>query len=123
MKQVLRGYWAAIALIFAASGAQAGACGYDYCWGAVAIGPNGVYGYAHSWASETDAVNTALQGCGGNCDVVRSFYNSCAAMAQASNGGWGWAYAGTRAAAEANALAYCRDYGPNCQLRVWSCSP
>lgn len=123
MIRLLRRILPAIVLGLAAGSAQAGACGYERCWGAVAIGPNGAYGFAHSWSNETDAVNTALQGCNGNCDVVRSFYNSCAAMAQSSNGGWGWAYAGSRDVAEQNALSYCRDYGPNCQVRVWSCSP
>lgn len=102
--------------------ATAGSCGYDYCWGAVGVGPNGAYGFSHSWATEQDAINAAQEGCGWSCDNMRTFYNACAAIAVASNGGWGWAYDVNRSRAEQTALSYCRDFGPSCVVRVWSCS-
>lgn len=100
----------------------AGSCGYEYCWGAVAVGPGGAYGYSHSWGSEDEAYDAAMQGCEYDCDTIQTFYNTCAAIATASNGGWGWGYDSTRHSAEVLALGYCSQNGPNCQVRVWSCS-
>ncbi|WP_372884142.1 DUF4189 domain-containing protein [Shimia sp.] len=102
---------------------NAGQCGYEQCWGAVGIGPGGAYGWAHSHASEGAAYNAAQRGCRGNCDQIRTFYNTCGAIARASNGGWGWGWASSRQAAENTALGYCREYGANCRVAVWACSP
>ena len=74
----------------AAGAASAGQCGWDYCWGAVGFGPGGAYGYAYSHYSETDAYNAAQDGCGWNCTEVKTFYNTCGAMAVGVNDGWGW---------------------------------
>ena len=105
-----------------AGAATAGSCGYEYCWGAVAVGPNGAYGFAHSWGSEQQALDTANAGCEWDCTIARTFYNSCAAIAVADNGGWGWAYESSRELAESSAMNYCMDNGYNCRVRVWSCS-
>jgi len=106
-----------------APAAYAGECGYDYCWGAVGFGANGAWGYSHGQISENDAVNVAQDGCGWNCTVVRTFYNTCGAIAVADNGGWGWAHAPTMSDAESSAIAYCVPHGRNCRVRVSSCSP
>lgn len=106
-----------------AAAAAAAQCGYDYCWGAVGFGPGGAYGFSHGHVSEQDAYNAAQDGCGWDCTEVRTFYNSCAAMAVGQSGGWGWAYDRTRSLAERNALNYCADYDYGCQIRVWACSP
>lgn len=105
-----------------AHAAAAGQCGYINCWGAVGIGPQGAWGFSHSYAYEGDAISR-VQGECPNCNVINTFYNSCGAMAVASNGGYGFAWAGSRYEAERAALGYCRDYGPNCKNVVWSCSP
>ncbi|MDJ0825059.1 MAG: DUF4189 domain-containing protein [Rhodobacter sp.] len=110
-------------LLLAASAAQAGQCGYDFCWGAVGIGPYGAYGYSYAHRSEDAAIGAAQDGCGGNCNNIHTFYNTCGAMAQGSDDAWGFGWAGTRAQAEANALGYCRDYGSGCAITVWACSP
>ncbi len=103
--------------------ALAGQCGYELCWGAVAVGNNGAWGTAYGQYSESAAVNRAQSGCQGNCNIVRAFYNSCAAIAMADNGGWGWATEKNRELAESSAMNYCMDYGRNCRVKVWSCSP
>ena len=103
--------------------AVAGQCGYQYCWGAVGIGPGGAWGYSYGQYSEQDAINTLQNECGWDCDTVRTFYNTCGAMASGSNGSWGFGWGGSRAIAEGNALDYCYQYGNNCQVRVWACSP
>ena len=107
----------------AAGAASAGQCGYDYCWGAVAFGPGGAYGWAHSHWSETDAYNAAQDGCSWNCTEVKTFYNTCGAMAVGVNDGWGWGYSPTRAGAENIAMGYCNQYDYGCSVRVWACSP
>ena len=108
---------------FAFAGASiAGQCGYQKCWGAVAIGPGGAWGAAHSYTSEQAAANAAQGGCEGDCNNIRTFYNQCGALAEGSNGNWGFGYGGTRDIAEVNALSACYDYGPNCGIRAYSCS-
>lgn len=102
--------------------AQAGQCGYAYCWGAVAVGDYGAWGYAYGQPSDTAAANVAQSGCEGNCNILKTFYNSCAAIAVGNNGGWGWAYEKNRELAESSAMNYCMDYGRNCEVKVWACS-
>ncbi len=114
---------AALAAWIAMTGAaSAGQCGYEYCWGAVATGPNGASGYAYSHVTERNAHDVALEGCGGACDRVRTFYNSCGAIATGGNGAWGWATGGTRQAAQSGALGHCSGNGRDCHIRVWACS-
>lgn len=110
------------AVIFTATPARAQSCGYAQCWGAVAIGPGSAYGFSHGYGSERDAINVAQQGCQYDCNVVRTFYNTCAAIAVADNGGWGWGWHAQRELAESTAMNYCMDQGRNCRVRVWSCS-
>jgi hypothetical protein len=113
---------AAAAMVVLGGAAEAGQCGHAQCWGAVGIGPNGAYGYSFDAPSESRAISIAQSGCGGNCTQIKTFYNTCGAMAQGSNGAWGFGWANTRGQAEANAMAYCRQNGPNCGISVWSCS-
>ncbi len=103
---------------------SAGQCGYDLCWGAVAFNANtGAYGYAYSYFSEGQAANAAQEGCGYNCPEVKTFYNQCGAAAIGANGGYGWGFGLSRAAAENVAMSYCNNYDYGCQVLVWSCSP
>lgn len=109
--------------VFAAQTAFAGQCGYAYCWGAVAIGGNGMWGWAHSHYSEQNAINALQRECKGKCDNVHTFYNTCGAIAKAPAGNWGFGTGGTRESAEYSALAYCAQYGDGCVVQAWSCSP
>ena len=119
----IRKIWGALAVaLMTAGAAQAGQCGYEYCWGAVGTSANGHWGWATGQWSEQDAVNRVQAECGGNCDAIRTFYNTCGAMARASNGGWGFGWAPTRGQAETLSLQYCRNEGPNCRVLVWACS-
>jgi len=104
--------------------AMAGQCGYDYCYGAVAYNPNtGSYGWSHSHWSETDAANAAQEGCGYNCTEVKTFYNTCGAVALGANGGAGWGFGFPRQAAQNQALSYCNGVDYGCRVLVWACSP
>ncbi|GAA6180550.1 MULTISPECIES: DUF4189 domain-containing protein [unclassified Shimia] len=111
------------AAIFAGQSVLAGQCGYAYCWGAVAIGPNGAWGYSHSHYSEQNATHALQTECEWDCDNVHTFYNTCGAIAKAHAGNWGFGKGSTRQSAEYSALAYCSQYGDGCEVKVWSCSP
>ena len=67
------------------SNAVAGSCGYDRCWGAVAIGPNG-QAWAHSYSSERAAINAIANNCRGRCSTIKTFYNTCGAIASSPSG-------------------------------------
>lgn len=112
-----------VALIFSAGTAMAGQCGYDYCWGAVGVGPGNAWGFSHGYASEQQAWNAVQGECGGDCDNIHTFYNACGAIAMASDGSWGFDWGYSQGEAESKALGQCNRYGPDCSIRVWACSP
>lgn len=101
----------------------AGQCGFAFCWGAVAVGPNGAWGYAHSQTTEDRAVGNLQRACEGDCDNLHTFYNSCGAIAEDAQGNWGFGRGDSRIFAEQAALSFCGRYGQGCQIRVWACSP
>lgn len=105
-----------------AASADAGSCGYTYCWGAVGVGTNGAAGWAHSYSSESDAYWSVNDSCQGNCETIKTFYNTCGAIAQASNGGWGFGWHADLETAKSIAMSYCMDNGYNCSTRAWACS-
>lgn len=112
----------AIGLIFALSAPAFAACANGYCWGAVGIGPRGAWGNAYDYPSERAAANAVQSNCGGNCKVIKTFYNTCGAIAQGDNGGWGWAWAATADDAASSAIAYCVPNDRNCRVTTWACT-
>ncbi|MBI6630799.1 DUF4189 domain-containing protein [Pontibaca salina] len=114
---------ASIAWLAITGAASAGQCGYDYCWGAVAVGPHGATGFSYSHVTEKNAHQVAIEGCNGVCARVRTFYNACGAIASGRDGAWGWATGRTKLDAQSGALAQCGQHGKDCQIQVWSCSP
>lgn len=115
----------AVSAVSAALGTQvnAGQCGHQYCWGAVAFNPiTGAYGYAYSFFSEGQAVDAAQEGCGYNCPEIKTYANQCGAAAIGANGGYGWGVDVDPARAEYAALTYCQNYDYGCQVLISSCS-
>ena len=108
--------------LLAPAGAQAGDCGYRDCWGAVGIGPGGAYGWSFGMPSEKRAIRVVRRECGGNCTVIRAFYNTCGAMAQAPNGAWGFGWHQDPGVARRLARKYCAERAKGCRVRVWACS-
>ena len=88
-------------------------------WGSIAYNSKtGSYGYDVDRTTKRDAETEAFRLCGANCDLVRSFRNSCGAVAVrpnrvASDTG------ASREIAEAKALRKC---GANCKIAVWACT-
>jgi len=118
LKQVL----ILILIVWFPATARASECGQKFCWGAVAIGPDGAYGWSQGWNSEPGAINATQDGCKDRCMTFKTFYNTCGAISVADNGGWGWGWADTVKAAQKRASDYCADNGKNCAPRVWACS-
>jgi len=76
-----------------------------YYWGAIALSlSTGRVGASYNYATKTAGNRAAVKRCGsGDCQVVVSVANGCAALAEASNGNLGWAYARTLSVAERTA--------------------
>ena len=109
-------------LMGASSSAQAGECGYQQCWGAVAFGPSGKISYAYGLWSERAAYRKAVKSCKGACSEVRTFYNECAAVSRGADWKWSWSKAPTRRLAESRANAACSSTSSDCKVIVWACS-
>lgn len=109
---------AALAGVALAPQAARADCTVGDCWGAVAFGPNGAWAYSVNEPSREAASQSALGQCGGKCERVLTFHNSCGAYA-AGDDGYGWGNAQSREAAEERALQEC---GAGCTIRVWGCT-
>jgi Caspase domain/Domain of unknown function (DUF4189) len=96
-------------------------------FGALAVDANrGVrYGYSFNYANVADARARANKECGGDCTIVLTFQNTCAAYAadqSRANGATGWGRGETKETAQKVALSYCKRYGgTSCQVRVSAC--
>jgi len=96
-------------------------------YGAIAYGTeSGAYGYSYDFADEQSAENEAMRSCsanGNDCKVVYQFWNSCAALAAASDGSYSIENADNEDAAQRRALAACEQKGgESCEIKVWSCT-
>jgi hypothetical protein len=95
--------------------------------GAIALGQCTRIGWANNYASMSGARAEALDQCGangdGSCKVVVTVRNGCAAVAIADGcRARGWAWSGSRGAAERMALNECFSQGgSNCTIRRWIC--
>jgi hypothetical protein len=113
---------AAVLLAFSALATDAAGArfGKRQLWGSIAYNSKtGSYGYAVDRTTKRDAETEAFRLCGANCDLIRSFRNSCAAVAArpkrvASDTG------ASREIAETKALKKCG--GSECKIAVWACT-
>ncbi|GAA6209379.1 hypothetical protein NBRC116601_26720 [Cognatishimia sp. WU-CL00825] len=103
--------------------ALAGTCGYKDCWGGVGFGADGKVGAAYGQWSEQEAFKAVQRACDWGCVQVRTFKNTCAAMAKGQDGKWSWAYSKSRSKAEATAIKICDAKTYDCNVVVWACSP
>jgi hypothetical protein len=86
---------------------------------------NGDYGWSADFANQAAAEQTALSGCsaGSNCKIVYDFWNSCAALAAASDGSYAIEGGDNQDGAQRSALASCeKNGGQGCKIQVWSCT-
>ncbi|GAA5165632.1 hypothetical protein GCM10023321_55880 [Pseudonocardia eucalypti] len=91
-------------------------------WAAIAISPRtGNVGWSLNAPSAGSAVGRAVSQCGASdCQAVVRVTNGCAAVAQARNRAWGWAYAGS--ADRAASLARSAAPGPGARVIKWVCT-
>jgi serine/threonine-protein kinase len=84
------------------------------------------WGYSYNWDSRYEAEQRALQECsakGRACKVVTWFKNNCGALANGSNGAYGYAWGPNKEAAIRKATRYCRQQGgTHCTWRCWACN-
>lgn len=96
--------------------------------GALAIDSNQgkQYGWADGHKSIGQAEQRALRECGSGCQIVLRFESGCGAYAadqSRQSTAYGWATAGTSAAAQDRALSECRSRrGSSCIVRAWGCN-
>ena len=99
--------------------ATAARYGKRQLWGSIAYSTRtGAYSYAVDRKTKREAEAEAFRICGTNCDLLRTFRDSCGAVAArpkrvASDTG------ASREIAEAKALRKCGD---NCKIAVWACT-
>ncbi len=111
------GLLVAFALSFDAAAAR---YGKRQLWGSIAYSTKtGAYGYAVDRKTKREAEAEAFRICGTNCDLLRTFRDSCGAVAArpkrvASDTG------ASREIAEAKALKKCG--GGECKIAVWACT-
>ena len=101
----------------------AGSCGYEFCWGAVAVGKNGSASRSSGQRTAPDAVARAMTACGENCVLVEPFVNGCGAIAQSFERTLFSGFADDADGARAEAMALCEANSKySCRIRVQACS-
>jgi hypothetical protein len=89
-------------------------------WGAIAYNSTtGAYGFAVDRTSKRSAEAEAFRQCGGDCDVIRTFRNTCGAIAD-SERHFAWDTGASREIAEMKARKKCGSDA--CRILVWACT-
>lgn len=91
-------------------------------WAAIAISvETGNIGYAYEQPSGSAAASAAVDGCAASdCQEAVRVTNGCAAVAQARNLAWGWAYAASLDEAEREAVR--STPGKGARVLAYACS-
>ena len=109
-----------VATLVAAFDASAAARQSRQPWGAIAFNSRtGAFGYAVDLASRRAAEKEAFRQCGPDCDVIKTFRDSCGAIA-AKQKHFAWQTGASREIAERKALGKCGD--GDCKISVWACT-
>ncbi len=83
------------------------------------------YGWSADFENQSDAEQKALSSCSANsnCKIVYDFWNSCAALAAASDGRYAIEGGDNEDIAQRSALAACEQSGgQGCEIQVWGCT-
>jgi hypothetical protein len=91
-------------------------------WAAIAVSvETGNIGYAYEQPSAAAASGAAVDGCdASDCQEAVRVTNGCAAVAQASNRAWGWAYAASLDEAEREAVR--STPGKGARMLAYACT-
>ena len=100
-----------------------GSCGWERCFGAMAVGESGAIGRAAGFITLPEAAASAQNRCGSGCRDVEVFWNACGVVAMASDGTWQFGWDPELTLAQDKALAACTaGGGRGCYVRDWVCS-
>lgn len=110
-------------LLLCATMADAGACRFGVCFGAVAAGPGGAAARVANRPTAQLAFEAALKQCRGKCEMVEVFHSGCGTLVQ---GGRDEIFAGFGVSEEdafAEAQAHCLASGHRlCVARARACT-
>jgi hypothetical protein len=107
--------------VFAAP-AFAGQCGFENCWGAIVFSRTGHVGTAATEWSQERAYQAAQKDCRWNCTEIRTFKNTCAALATGEKARAAWARGNSLKEAEYQATYQCGSHFRNCKIVASVCS-
>lgn len=108
-----------LALLIVALDAAAARNGKRQLWGAIAYNSKtGAYGYSVDVKTKRDAETEAFRQCGSNCDLIKTFRDSCGVVAVGGKRVT-WETGASREIAETKALKKCGD---GCATKVWACT-
>lgn len=97
-------------------------------YGAIAYSQStGISGSSYDYSSPSGAEARALRECestssSGDCNIVISVQNACAALATTPNGAYGSGWGTESFIAEHHAMVTCNQYGQNCTILQWVCT-
>jgi len=119
---ITRGAVAVALAITATVAGAAPASAAPNTWAAIAVSvQTGNIGYAHGQPSGGAAANAAIDKCNArDCREAVRVTNGCAAVAQARNLAWGWAYAGSLE--EAKRAAVRATPGRGARVLAYACT-
>jgi hypothetical protein len=102
-----------------ATDASAARVGKRQLWGSIAYNSkSGAFGYAVDLRTKRDAETEAFRQCG-DCDVIKTFRDSCGAIAERPKK-FAWETGASREIVERKALQKCG--GAECKIAVWACT-
>jgi hypothetical protein len=109
---------ALLAFAVLATDASGARVGKRQLWGSIAYNSkSGVFGYAVDLKTKRDAETEAFRQCG-DCDVIKTFRDSCGAIAEKPRK-FVWETGASREIVERKALQKC---GGECKIAVWACT-
>jgi hypothetical protein len=110
---------ALLAFVMLAADAVGARVGKRQLWGSIAYdSKSGVYGYAVDRKTKREAETEAFRQCG-DCDVIKTFRDSCGAIADRPKK-FAWETGASREIAERKALQKCGT--AECKIAVWACT-
>jgi serine/threonine-protein kinase len=93
----------------------------DDTFAAIAYSPStGLYGFGNGYSTKDEALEKALQECGGKDALTKWCRNAWIALAVSKQtpGGYGWAWGETAGEARRAAEENCREHNPDAQLML-----
>ena len=102
---------------------QVGTCGWERCFGAIAICEDGTTRHTTGLRTGPDAYDKARAGCPGEGAKVEIFWNSCGVVSESGHGQRAFAWDELLETAKAKSVTACEEEGDrSCYIRDWICA-